>query len=87
MWIGDFVRCHSVVRLLKERCYLWIASYGTEPARPAADVPTVVLGGPGVIALGAGTLLAVGGVAAVIGILQLKQNMDALAAQAAWKAA
>ena len=20
MWIGDFVRCHSVVRVLKERC-------------------------------------------------------------------
>lgn len=27
---------------------LWVASYGTEPARPASEVPTVVLGGPGV---------------------------------------
>lgn len=27
---------------------LWVASYGTEPPRPDAAVPTVVLGGPGV---------------------------------------
>ena len=38
---------------------LWVASYGTEPARPATEVPTVVLGGPGVAAPSKGVFIPV----------------------------
>ncbi len=38
---------------------LWVASYGSEPARPATDVPTVVLGGPGVAAPARGVFIPV----------------------------
>ncbi len=36
---------------------LWVASFGSEPARPATDVPTVVIGGPGVAAPAKGVFL------------------------------
>jgi formylmethanofuran dehydrogenase subunit B len=38
---------------------LWVASFGTEPARPPADVPTIVLGGPGVAAPAKGVYIPV----------------------------
>lgn len=38
---------------------LWVASFGTEPARPATDVPTVVIGGPGVAAPAKGVFIPV----------------------------
>lgn len=38
---------------------LWVASYGTEPRRPEAALPTVVLGGPGVAAPAQGVFIPV----------------------------
>lgn len=38
---------------------LWIASFGTEPARPATELPTVVIGGPGVAAPAKGVFIPV----------------------------
>ncbi|HSV71138.1 MAG TPA: formylmethanofuran dehydrogenase [Methylibium sp.] len=38
---------------------LWVASFGTEPARPPADLPTIVLGGPGVAAPAKGVYIPV----------------------------
>lgn len=38
---------------------LWVASYGTEPARPDTTLPNIVLGGPGVAAPARGVLIPV----------------------------